>query len=165
MINENSSVKQMSTIPSEINWRLRNWPDLRHFFRILPRIITMNHGTRSTAKSLELAGNEKSRLDQVAILFYASSIPPLATSATANPFLSRCPLSPPSIPPQKFVWKVGTAKWCFVVARKEDISSEEIGSFTLYPSTFQSPILHPVWFGFGKSEDEMTEVGAINQKS
>lgn len=63
------------------------------FFRILPRIITMNHGTRSTVKSLELAGNEKSRLDWVPILFYASSIPPLATSATANPFLSRCPSS------------------------------------------------------------------------
>ena len=40
MTNENSPVKQMSTIPSEINWRLRNWPDLCHFFRILPRIIT-----------------------------------------------------------------------------------------------------------------------------
>lgn len=48
------------------------------------RTITMNHRTRSTVKSLELAGNEKSRLDRLAILSPSSSTP----AANANPLLA-----------------------------------------------------------------------------
>lgn len=158
MTNENSPVKQMSTIPSEINWRLRNWPDLCHFFRILPRIITDEswnsfHGeisriSREWEISFRLGGHSLLRLFHPSTGYLSNRQPlPFAVSLLSL-------LLPHPIPPQKFVWKVGTAKWCFIVARKEDISSEEIGSFTLCPSTFQSPILHPVWFGFGKSEDE-----------
>lgn len=53
------------------------------------RTITMNHRTRSTVKSLELAGNEKSRLDRLAILSLLFLSARAATpAANANPLLA-----------------------------------------------------------------------------
>lgn len=101
MTNENSPVKQMSTIPSEINWRLRNWPDLCHFFRILPRIITDEswnsfHGeisriSREWEISFRLGGHSLLRLFHPST-GYLSNRQPLSFA------VSLLPLSPPPIP-------------------------------------------------------------------
>lgn len=98
------------------------------------RTITMNHRTRSTVKSLELAGNEKSRLDRLAILSLLF-LPLAQLLQRRTPTL--CLRGSSTLGPQKFVWKVGTAKWCFVVAGKAEYFMAK-GSFTLCPSTFQS---------------------------
>lgn len=99
------------------------------------RTTAMNHRTRSRVKSLELAGNEKSRLDEVAILFPHPRFGPPPISA-----LCTRPLPPA---PRKFVWKVWSAKWCFVVAWKEDISYRNWFGSVFHPTLFDFPAPNP----------------------
>lgn len=124
------------------------------------RTITMNHRTRSTVKSLELAGNEKSRLDRLAILsllFYSSS--------ERQP--SACVVPPPSAlrnSSGKSEPQSGASSWL----GKQNISWRTrlgLSPFALRLSS--QPILHPPprHFSFGKSGPRNCVGGTTQRRS
>lgn len=173
MTNENSPVKQMSTIPSEINWRLRNWPDLCHFFRILPRIITDEswnsfHGeisriSREWEISFRLGGHSLLRLFHPSTGYLSNLL------ATANPFLSWCPSSPLLLLPSHSSSEIRLeSRNRKVVLRRGSKGGYFIGGNRLFhPLPFDFPVTDPssrlvrVWKIRGRKRTGLGR-GAIN---
>lgn len=126
------------------------------------RTITMNHRTRSTVKSLELAGNEKSRLDRLAIL---SLLFLSYSSGERQP--STCVVPPPSAlrnSSGKSEPQSGASSWL----AKQNISwRNRLGLSPFALRLFSQPILHPPprHFSFGKSGPRNCVGGTTQRRS